>query len=59
MRIFEVTKDRNTPDTYRVECIDTKDGEVLVVLFSGVHDAEAYATEYAEWKRLQAQAASA
>lgn len=47
---YEVAKDRELMDTWRVEAVNEQgDGEVYVAIFSGP-DAEDRAREYADWK---------
>lgn len=47
---YEVIADHDVPDQYRVEAIDYEaEGQVYVTIFSGP-DAEARATEYANFK---------
>lgn len=47
--VHEVVQDRNSPNDWRVEAIDTKSGDIYVAVFSGPL-AEARATEYASFK---------
>ncbi len=46
---YEMIRDRQNADNWRVESIDTE-GRCYVVIFSGP-DAELRAQEYWEWKR--------
>lgn len=56
---YQVVKDRDTRDTWRVEAINEDgDGEVYVAVFSGP-DAEGRATEYAAWKNSNVELARA
>jgi hypothetical protein len=46
---FQVIKDKNTPNDWRVEAIDSKSGDVFVAIFCGSL-AQDRAIEYAEYK---------
>jgi len=47
---YETIEDNRNPGDYRVEAIDMRnDGEVYIAIFTGP-DAQARASEYADWK---------
>lgn len=54
---FELMESREVPGEWRVEAIDSADGQVYVAIFSGPY-AQKRAQEYARWKNNQHKLAS-
>jgi hypothetical protein len=53
---YEVAPDKEFPNEWRVEAIDSKTGDIYVAIFSGP-DSEQRAREYAAWQQAVALAA--
>ena len=55
---YEVGSDKEFPNEWRVEAVNSKNGDVFVTVF-GATDAEHRAREYAAWKESQDSSAKA
>jgi hypothetical protein len=53
---YEVMADKDFPNDWRVEAIDSKNGDIYVAVFSGP-DSEQRAREYAAWQQSLTHAA--